>query len=108
MFLREGLAGSARGDWALPEASSLRAFVHVLRMQDPAHFGNPWRFSTDGGLLALRRRRCVELKHGRISRLAATGYITPEATPAFPSAGLKFDPQYLKHPPAVSKIHALR
>ena len=108
MILREGLAGSAWGDWSLSEASSLRTFVNVLRMQDPALFGNPWRFSTNGGVLALKRRRCVGLKQGRISRLAATGYIPPEATPVFPSAGLKFAPQYLKHPPAVSKVPALR
>merc|ERR1712203_1092693 len=63
------------------------------------------------GALAFKRRRCVELKHGRISMLATMGYITPEITGKFPgylspSMGLKFSdvPTGLA---AVSKVPAL-
>merc|ERR1711948_63733 len=48
-----------------------------------------------GDVSSFKRRRSVELKHGRISMLATMGYITPEITgklPGFlsPSTGLKF------------------
>jgi len=82
MFLHSGLTGSTWGDWALSEASSLSAFVNELRMQDPARFGDLLRFSADGGLLALKRRCCVELKHGRLSMLATMGYVTPKQASA--------------------------
>merc|ERR1712157_606112 len=68
-------------------------------------------FTADGNLLAFKRRRAVELKHGRISMLATMGYITPEVVGKFPgylspSLGLKFVdvPNGLA---AVSKIPAL-
>merc|ERR1711904_677741 len=48
-----------------------------------------------GDVASFRRRRSVELKHGRICMLATMGYITPEITGKLPgalspSAGLKF------------------
>ena len=51
-------------------------------LQDPVGFWDPLGFTADGDLLAFKRRRCVELKHGRISMLATMGYITPEVSRA--------------------------
>merc|ERR1719499_1370751 len=95
MFFQDGLTGSAWGDWALYDASPLRAFENELGVQDPVGFWDPLEFTADGDLLAFKRRRCVELKHGRVSMLATMGYITPEITgklPGYlsPSSGLKF------------------
>merc|ERR1719403_158500 len=95
MFFQDGLTGSAWGDWALYTASPLRAFENELGVQDPVGFWDPVGFTSDGDELAFKRRRWVELKHGRISMLATIGYITPEVVGKFPgflspSAGLKF------------------
>merc|ERR1711904_235064 len=64
-----------------------------------------------GDVASFKRRRSVELKHGRVSMLAIWGYITPKITgklPGYlsPSAGLKFAdiPNGLA---AVSKVPAL-
>merc|ERR1712232_1479025 len=111
MFFQDGLTGSAWGDWALYTASPLRAFENELGVQDPVGFWDPLGFSADGDVSSFKRRRSVELKHGRISMLATMGYITPEVTGKFPgylspSMGLKFAdiPNGLA---AVSKIPAL-
>merc|ERR1719265_777476 len=111
MFFQDGLTGSAWGDWALYTASPLRAFETELGVQSPVGFWDPAGFTADGDVAAFRRRRSVELKHGRISMLACMGYITPEITgkiPGYlsPSAGLKFSdiPNGLG---AVSKVPAL-
>merc|ERR1711948_217902 len=111
MFFQDGLTGSAWGDWALYDASPLRAFENELGVQDPVGFWDPAGLSADGDMLAFKRRRCVELEHGRICMLATMGYITPEITGKFPgylspSMGLKFAdiPNGLA---AVSKIPAL-
>merc|ERR1712222_119904 len=111
MFFQDGLTGSAWGDWALYTALPLRAFENELGVQDPVGFWDPVGFTADGDLLAFKRRRCVELKHGRISMLATMGYITPEIAGKFPgylspSMDLKFAdiPNGLA---AVSKIPAL-
>merc|ERR1712228_1140689 len=111
MFFQDGLTGSAWGDWALYTASPLRAFENELGVQDPVGFWDPLGLSADGDMLAFKRRRCVELKHGRICMLATMGYITPEITGKFPgylspSLDLKFAdiPNGLG---AVSKIPAL-
>ena len=58
-------------------------------------FWDPLGLIAEDGLLAIERRRSVELKPGRISMLAAMGYITPEFTgklPGYssPSMGLMF------------------
>ncbi|CAE7226838.1 FCPB, partial [Symbiodinium sp. CCMP2456] len=63
--------------------------------QDPVGLWDPVGFTADGDVASFRRRRSVELKHGRISMMATMGYITPEVIgklPGFlsPSAGLKF------------------
>ena len=49
--------------------------------QDPVGFWDPLGFTASGDVTAFRRRRSVELKHGRISMLATMGYITPESLP---------------------------
>merc|ERR1712056_4735 len=92
----DGLTGSAWGDWSLYTASPLMAFENELGVQDPVGFWDPLEFTADGDLLAFKRRRCVELKHGRVSMLATMGYITPEITgklPGYlsPSMGIKFE-----------------
>merc|ERR1712203_429109 len=95
MFFQDGLTGSAWGDWALYTASPLRAFENELGVQEPVGFWGPVGFTSSGDVTSFKRRRTVELKHGRISMLATMGYITPELTGKFPgyisnSAGLKF------------------
>ncbi|KAL9970053.1 hypothetical protein ACROYT_G022367 [Oculina patagonica] len=92
---RDGLTGSAWGDWANYTASPLRAFENELGVQAPVGFWDPAGLSSDGSVEDFKRRRQTELKHGRISMLATMGYITPEITGKFPgylspSAGLKF------------------
>merc|ERR1711920_391431 len=111
MFFQDGLTGSAWGDWANYTASPLRAFENELGVQAPVGFWDPVGLAADGNLDNFKRRREIEIKHGRISMLATMGYITPELTGKFsgylsPSAGLKFAdiPNGLA---AVSKIPAV-
>ena len=87
------------------------AFENELGVQSPVGFWDPVGFTADGDVAAFKRRRSVELKHGRISMLAAMGFMTPEITGKFPgylspSAGLKFAdvPNGLA---AISKVPAL-
>merc|ERR1712039_959076 len=95
MFFQDGLTGSAWGDWANYTNSPLRAFENELGVQAPVGFWDPAGFTKDGDEFSFRRRRSVEIKHGRICMLATMGYITPELTgkwPGFlsPSENLKF------------------
>merc|ERR1712146_275661 len=95
MFFQDGLTGSAWGDWALYTASPLRASENELGVQAPVGFWDPAGFTRDGDSAKFARRRQTELKHGRVSMLAAMGYMTPEILGKFPgylspSAGLKF------------------
>merc|ERR1719159_672769 len=95
MFFQDGLTGSAWGDWALFEASPLRAFESELGVQPPVGFWDPLGFTRNGDELAYKRRRVTELKHGRVCMLATLGYIVPETLGKFrgelsPSLGLKF------------------
>merc|ERR1712119_273952 len=106
-----GLTGSAWGDWATYTASPLRAFESELGVQEPVGFWDPLGFTADGDVASFKRRRSVEIKHGRICMLATMGYITPELTgkiPGYlsPSSGLKFAdiPNGLA---AISKVPAL-
>eukprot|EP00435_Cladocopium_sp_Y103_P073058 s395_g42.t1 len=86
-----------------PTRVNLTAFENELGVQAPVGFWDPVGFTSDGDVATFKRRRSVELKHGRISMMATMGfliavherYITPEITgklPGFlsPSAGLKF------------------
>merc|ERR1711879_804107 len=94
MFYQDGLTGSAWGDWSLYSDSPLRAFESELGVQPPVGFWDPLGLSSDGDLDTFKRRRAVEIKHGRISMLACIGYIVPEyfKWPGYisPSTGLKF------------------
>merc|ERR1711988_605867 len=78
MLFQDGLTGSAWGDWALYTASPLRAFESELGVQEPVGFWDPLGFTADGDTASFKRRRSVEIKHGRICMLATMGYITPE------------------------------
>merc|ERR1712088_1215102 len=96
MFFQDGLTGSAWGDWALYTDSPLRAFESELGVQAPVGFFDPIGFTKDGDESSFKRRRSVEIKHGRICMLATMGYITPEITGKFPgnlsnSLELKFE-----------------
>merc|ERR1719436_2411906 len=96
MFFQDGLTGSAWGDWSLYTDSPLRAFESELGVQAPVGFWDPVGFTKDGDEASFKRRRSVEIKHGRICMLATMGYITPEITGKFPgylspSAELKFE-----------------
>merc|ERR1711862_723375 len=96
MFFQDGLTGSAWGDWANYTDSPLRAFEDELGVQAPVGFWAPLGFTADGDVAAFKRRRSVEIEHGRICMLATMGYITPEITgklPGYlsPSQGLKFE-----------------
>merc|ERR1712141_787523 len=84
MFFQDGLTGSAWGDWANYTDSPLRAFENELGVQAPVGFFDPVGFSNDGDEFSFKRRRSVEIKHGRICMLATMGYITPELTGKWP------------------------
>jgi light-harvesting complex I chlorophyll a/b binding protein 1 len=62
--------------------------------QSPLGFWDPLGLSNDKDKAAFKRRRAVEIKHGRIAMYATIGYIVPEyyKFPGFlsPSLGLKF------------------
>merc|ERR1712190_625397 len=95
MFFQDGLTGSAWGNWENYTDSPLRAFENELGVQAPVGFWDPVGFTKDGDEFSFKRRRSVEIKHGRICMLATMGYITPEHTgkcPGFlsPSENLKF------------------
>merc|ERR1712060_340671 len=90
MFFQNGLTGSAWGDWALYEASPLRAAAKLAAPDFPKELGAcpPLGFWDPLGLskyddpkvaeAQFRRRRVIELQHGRVSMLACLGYIVPE------------------------------
>ncbi|CAE8606851.1 unnamed protein product, partial [Polarella glacialis] len=84
MFFQDGLTGSAWGDWALYTASPLRAFENELGAQAPVGFFDPLGLSKDGDAYSFKRRRSVEIKHGRVCMLATMGYITPEVAGHWP------------------------
>ena len=67
------MTGSAWGDWANYTASPLRAFENELGVQAPVGFWDPVGFTSDGDVASFKRRRSVELKHGRISMMATMG-----------------------------------
>merc|ERR1712187_570335 len=113
MFFQDGLTGSAWGDWALYEGSPLRSgvkspgyntlpegekfpngFEGNIGDQEPLGFWDPLGLAKDGDVEKFKRRREVELKHGRVSMLATIGYIVPEYVKLpgeiSPSQGLKF------------------
>ncbi|CAK9105025.1 Fucoxanthin-chlorophyll a-c binding protein E [Durusdinium trenchii] len=94
MFFQDGLTGSAWGDWSNYTDSPLRAFETELGVQKPVGFWDPLGFTKGGDAESFRRRRYVELKHGRVAMFACMGYIVPEfyrwPGDLSPSLGLKF------------------
>mmetsp|Transcript_54656 Transcript_54656/g.122260 ORF Transcript_54656/g.122260 Transcript_54656/m.122260 type:complete len:485 (+) Transcript_54656:69-1523(+) len=73
---------------------ALCAFENELGVQAPVGFWDPAGFTSDGDAKDFYRRRCVELKHGRVSMLACIGYIVQEWVrfPGYlsPSSGIAF------------------
>jgi len=65
-----------------------------LGIQAPVGFWDPLGFCDDGDEAAFRRRRAVEIKHGRVAMIATIGYIVPEYTrwpgDLSPSEGISF------------------
>merc|ERR1711879_940881 len=66
MFFQDGLTGSAWGDWANYTESPLRAFESELGVQAPVGFWDPLGLAKDGDVDTFKRRRSVEIKHGRV------------------------------------------
>merc|ERR1719511_351901 len=75
-------------------ATAVRAFENEIGVRAPAGFWDPLDFCKDGDAAAFKRRRAVEIKHGRLSMYACIGYIAPEyfrwPGELSPSAGIKF------------------
>jgi len=110
MFFQDGLTGSAWGDWANYVDSPLRAFENETGVQPPVGFWDPLGLSADGSEFTYKRRREVELKHGRVSMAATIGYMVPEyyKFPGFLSP--TYDVQFSDVPNglgALSKVPAL-
>ena len=65
-----------------------------LGVQEPLGFWDPLGLSADKDEATFKRRRAVEIKHGRIAMYGCMGYIAPEyyKFPGFlsPSLGLEF------------------
>jgi len=78
MFFQDGLTGSAWGDWANYTDSPMRAFENELGVQAPIGYFDPLGMSKDGDVEVFYRRRCTEIKNGRVAMIACMGYITPE------------------------------
>eukprot|EP00930_Biecheleria_cincta_P103427 TRINITY_DN953_c0_g1_i1.p1 TRINITY_DN953_c0_g1~~TRINITY_DN953_c0_g1_i1.p1 ORF type:complete len:950 (+),score=191.02 TRINITY_DN953_c0_g1_i1:420-2852(+) len=95
MFFQDGLTGSAWGNWELYTDSPLRAFEGELGVQPPVGYWDPAGLSADGDAEAFKRRRGIELKHGRVAMIACMGYIVPEyfRWPGFcsPTQGVAFE-----------------
>jgi len=117
MFFQDGLTGSAWGDWASYTDSPLRARssstarkffgggggssyvafdpANEAGVQDPVGFWDPLGFSDDKDEATFKRRRAVEIKHGRVCMYATIGYMVPEyfKFPGYlsPSENLKFE-----------------
>ena len=99
MFFQDGLTGSAWGDWSLYTASPLRARdeskvarnffggettsyasfdpAKELGVQDPIGFWDPLGLSADKDEATFKRRRAVEIKHGRI--VQSSGFVRSES-----------------------------
>jgi len=97
MFVQNGITGTTGPLMWMGQEPTGRAFAfeNELGVQSPVGFYDPVGFTADGDVAAFRRRRSVELKHGRISMLACMGFMTPEITgkwPGYlsPSLDLKF------------------
>eukprot|EP00403_Amphidinium_massartii_P008578 CAMPEP_0178413434 /NCGR_PEP_ID=MMETSP0689_2-20121128/22525_1 /TAXON_ID=160604 /ORGANISM="Amphidinium massartii, Strain CS-259" /LENGTH=176 /DNA_ID=CAMNT_0020034705 /DNA_START=75 /DNA_END=602 /DNA_ORIENTATION=- len=75
---RKGLKSSP-GFNTLPEFEKKKnGFEGVIGDQPPLGYWDPLGFSKDGDIEKFKRRREVEIKHGRVAMFATMGYITPE------------------------------
>merc|ERR1719195_693138 len=95
MFFQDGLTGSAWGDWANYTDSPLRAFENELGVQAPVGYWAPLGLSKDGDADTFRRRREVEIKHGRVCMIATIGFMVTSLGYRFPgelspSTGITF------------------
>jgi len=90
MMFQDGTFGTTGPEMWLPAS----AFEGELGVQPPFGYWDPLGLSKDGDADVFYRRRCTEIKHGRVSMWATLGYIVPEYArwPGYlsPSAGLKF------------------
>merc|ERR1711870_57915 len=117
MFFQDGLTGASWGDWSLHTDSPLRARssrtarqffgggggstyvafdpANEAGVQDPVGFWDPLGLSDDKDEATFKRRRAVEIKHGRVCMYATIGYMVPEyyKFPGYlsPSQELKFE-----------------
>merc|ERR1711920_897278 len=117
MFFQDGLTGAAWGDWSLYTDSPLRARssrtarqffgggggstyvafdpANEAGVQDPVGFWDPLGMGDDKDEATFKRRRAVEIKHGRVCMYATIGYMVPEyyKFPGYlsPSQELKFE-----------------
>mmetsp|Transcript_139596 Transcript_139596/g.197662 ORF Transcript_139596/g.197662 Transcript_139596/m.197662 type:complete len:435 (-) Transcript_139596:67-1371(-) len=91
MISQNAFFGTTGPSMWLPGSS---AFEGELGVQAPVGFWDPLGLSADGDVDTFKRRRAVELKHGRICMLACVGYIVPEyfRWPGYlsPEKGIKF------------------
>ena len=77
-------------------SSSYKSFDPATEagVQDPVGFWDPLGLSADKDEATFKRRRAVEIKHGRIAMYATMGYIAPEyykfPGDLSPSLGIKF------------------
>merc|ERR1719476_553021 len=91
MMFQNGVTGTTGPEmWVAPTA-----FESELGVQAPVGFWDPAGYTKDGDMLKFKRRRSVEIKHGRVSMYACIGYIVPEyvkfSGELSPSEGLKFE-----------------
>merc|ERR1712046_209183 len=84
MLYQDGLTGSAWGDWSLYTDSPLRAFENELGVQAPVGYWDPLGLSKDGNADTFRRRREVEIKHGRVCMIATIGFMVSSLGYRFP------------------------
>lgn len=73
MVSQNGFFGTTGPEMWTPGA----AFEDELGVQPPVGFYDPWGFVKNGEKIDYFRRRCVEIKHGRVAMLATIGYIVP-------------------------------
>eukprot|EP00933_Yihiella_yeosuensis_P071031 TRINITY_DN7921_c0_g1_i11.p1 TRINITY_DN7921_c0_g1~~TRINITY_DN7921_c0_g1_i11.p1 ORF type:complete len:503 (+),score=111.55 TRINITY_DN7921_c0_g1_i11:67-1509(+) len=72
------VAGRRRTSTNTKKVTAVAAFENELGVQAPVGFWDPAGFTANGDAAEFFRRRVVELKHGRVSMLACTGYIVQE------------------------------
>merc|ERR1719464_1955861 len=91
MMFQNAWIGTTGPEMWLPAS----AFEGELGAQAPFGFFDPLGLSKDGDSDVFYRRRCTEIKHGRVAMWAAMGYIAPEYCrwPGYlsPSQSITFD-----------------